>query len=219
MKLNKLVIALGLMAAAPAFTKAPAAGGNPPPPWKQGIGTDSATATLHPFSPNFTGAEVKDPPIDKLKVPAGFKIEVWAEGVPEARSLALSDKSTVFVSNRLAKNIYAVIDRGGKREVKTILKGLNSPSGIIFSKGTLFVAERDKITRYDGIEDNLDNPPAPKLVFADTDPTNGPGHFWKYLAMGPDGKLYFNIGSPQNITTPNYIQAAIHRVDPKTGKF
>jgi glucose/arabinose dehydrogenase len=188
-----------------------------PPPWKQGMNPDQAGSTLHPFAPHMTGRAAKDLPVDKLKVPAGFKVEVWAEGIPEARSLALGDKGTVFVSNRLAKNVYAVVDKGSERDVKIVLKGLNSPNGIVFNKGTLFVAERDKITRYDGIENNLDNPPAPKVVVDNLDPTNQPGHFWKYLALGPDGKLYFNIGAPGNIVMPSYMQASVMRVDPKTG--
>ena len=89
-------------------------------------------STLHPFAPNLTGRAAKDLPIDKLKVPAGFKVEVWAEGIPEARSLARGEKGTVFVSNRLSKNVYAVVDSGGRREVKTLLKGLDAPNGIVF---------------------------------------------------------------------------------------
>ena len=164
-------------------------------------------STLHPFAIEVTGKAAKDLPIDKLKVPAGFKVEVWADGVPEARSLALGDKGTVFVGNRQVKDVYAVVDRGGKREVKTILKGLNAPNGIAFSKGTLYVAERHRITRYDGIESQLDNPPQPKIVIDGLDPEKQAGHFWKFLALGPDGKLYFNIGAPGNIVMPSYIQA------------
>ena len=174
-------------------------------------------STLHPFAPHLTGRSVKELPVEKLKVPAGFKVEVWAEGIPEARSLALGDKGTVFVSNRLSKNVYAVVDKGGQREVLTVLKGLNAPNGIVFKNGSLYVAERDRITRYDGIEDRLDNPPEPKVVVDNLDPQKQPGHFWKYLAMGPDGKLYFNIGAPGNIVMPNYMQASIMRVDPATG--
>jgi len=188
-----------------------------PPSWKQGMSAEQSKSTLHPFAPYMTGRSASELPLDKLKVPAGFKVEVWAEGIPEARSLALGDKGTVFVSNRLAKNVYAVVDKGGKREVKTVLKGLNAPNGIAFSKGTLFVAERDRITRYDGIEASLDNPPAGKVVIDGLDPQNQPGHFWKFLALGPDGKLYYNVGAPGNIVMPSYFQAAISRVDPKTG--
>lgn len=189
----------------------------PPPAWQQGKPAAMNDSTLHPFAPHMTGRSAKELPLDKLKVPSGFKVEVWAEGVPEARSLALGDKGTVFVSNRNAKNVYAVVDKGGSREVKTLLKGLNSPNGVAFSKGTLYVAERDRITRYDGIESRLDNPPEGKVVAENLDPDKQPGHFWKFLAVGPDGKLYFNNGSPQNITMPSYIQAAILRVDPKSG--
>ena len=189
----------------------------PPPAWQQGKPPAMTESTLHPFAPHMTGRAAKELPLDTLKVPEGFHVEVWAEGVAEARSLALGDKGTVFVANRNGKNVYAVLDKGGSREVKTILKGLNAPNGVAFAKGSLYVAERDRITRYDGIEGKLDNPPEGKVVAENLDPDKSPGHFWKYLAVGPDGKLYFNHGSPQNITMPTYVEAAILRVDPKTG--
>jgi glucose/arabinose dehydrogenase len=189
----------------------------PPPSWQQGKPPAMAESTLHPFAPHLTGRPAKELPVDKLKVPAGFKVEVWADGIPEARSLALGDKGTVFVSNRNAKNVYAVVDKGGEREVKTILKDQDSPNGIVFNKGTLFVAERGKITRYDGIENQLDKPAEGKVVVDNLDPSRQPGHFWKYLALGPDGKLYFNIGAPGNIVLPNYMQASVMRVDPAKG--
>jgi glucose/arabinose dehydrogenase len=198
----------------PAAAAAPAA---PPPSWQQGRTPGQASSPLHPFAPHMTGREAKSLPLDKLKVPAGFKVEVWVDGIPEARSLALGDKGTVFVSNRIAKNVYAVVDRNGQREVKTVLRGLNSPNGIAFSHGTLYVAERDRITRYDGIENDLDNPPVGRVVVDGLDPQTQPGHFWKFLAMGPDGKLYYNVGAPGNIVMPSYFQATINRVDPKTG--
>ena len=199
--------------AAPADTPAAA----PAPSWKQGMPEDQAKSTLHPFAPHITGRLAKDLPIDKLKVPAGFQVEVWTDGIPEARSLALGDKGTVFVSNRTLSNVYAVVDAGGKRTVKTVLKGMTNPNGIAFSKGTLYVAERNRILSYAGIEDRLDNPPEPVVVIDNLDPNKAPGHFWKFLAMGPDGKLYFNIGNPQNISMPTYNEAAIMRVDVKTG--
>jgi glucose/arabinose dehydrogenase len=101
--------------------------------------------------------------------------------------------------------------------LKTIAKGLDTPNGIAMIDGTLYIAERGRIVKLENIESRLDNPPEPVQVVDGLDPTNGPGHFWKYMVAGPDKKLYFNIGSPQNITLPNYIQAAILRVDPKNG--
>ena len=214
LKLGATSWLVGLTSAVLAQQAAPAA---PPPAWKQGMQSAQSDSPLHPFAPHLTGRPSSDLPISKLKVPPGFKVEVWAEGAAEARSLALGSKGTVFVSNRNLSNVYAIVDRDGKREVKTVLKGLSSPNGIVFDKGTLYVAERHRITRYDGIEDKLENPPSPVVVIDNLDPAKQPGHFWKYLAMGPDGKLYFNIGSPQNVTMPTYMQAAIVRVDPKTG--
>jgi glucose/arabinose dehydrogenase len=219
---------LGLLLAGPLHAQQPAAPAAtppaadakpaaPPPSWQQGRTAAQDKSTLHPFAPLLTGRPASELPLDKLKVPAGFKVEVWADGVPEARSLALGDKGTVFVSNRNLSDVYAITDRGGKREVKKVLSGLKSPNGVAFSKGTLYVAERHRITRYDGIEDNLDSPPPAKVVVDNLDPSNQPGHFWKFLAMGPDGKLYFNIGAPGNIVMPNYMQATVNRVDPNTG--
>jgi len=210
-----LAIAAGLAQAQTAAPAAAPATPSAPPPWQQGMTPELAKANLHPLVGHVTGRPASDLPIKNLKVPAGFKVEVWVDGIPDARSLTLGDKGTVFVGNRLQNNVYAVTEKDGKREAKVILKDLNAPNGVLFHKGTLFVAERERILRYDGIEDNLASPPAPKVVI-DGLPQQ-PGHFWKVLAMGPDGKLYFNIGSPQNITMPSYIQAAIMRVDPNTG--
>jgi glucose/arabinose dehydrogenase len=214
-----LLALLGLAAAGSLQAQnAPADGKPAPPSWQQGRSSAQEKSPLHPIAPILTGRPASELPMDKLKVPAGFKVEVWADGIPEARSLALGDKGTVFVSNRNLSDVYAVTDHNGKREVKKVLSGLKSPNGLAFDQGTLYVAERHRITRYDGIEDHLDNPPQPKVVVDNLDPTNQPGHFWKYLAMGPDHKLYFNIGAPGNIVMPNYMQATVNRVDPKTGK-
>lgn len=210
----------GTLGAAQAQTPpatAPAAAPAPAPSWQQGRTAEQNASPLHPIAPIFTGRPASELPVNTLKVPPGFKVEVYADGIPEARSLALGDKGTVFVSNRNLADVYAIVDKDGQREVKRILKGLKSPNGVAFSKGTLYVAERGRITRYDGIEDRLDNPPEAQVVIDNLDPTSQAGHFWKYLAMGPDGKLYFNIGSPGNIVMPGMVQASINRVDPRTG--
>ena len=93
------VIAASLLATG-AWAQAPAAAPAAPPSWQQGRSTEQAASTLHPFSPLLTGRPASELPLDKLKLPPGFKIEVWAEGVPEARSLAHGDKGTVFAGNR-----------------------------------------------------------------------------------------------------------------------
>src|SRR5947207_15680889 len=128
---------------------------SPPPSWQQGKSAAQAESTLHPFAIEMTGKSAKELPVDKLKVPNGFKVEVWAEGMPGARSMAMGDKGTLFVGTRQLKDVYAVRTSGGKREAKVLLKGLDSPNGVVFNKGTLYIAERGRITRYDNIEANL----------------------------------------------------------------
>ncbi len=209
-----IAAAIAAAFAVPVLAQAPA---SPPPSWHQGKPPAQQESTLHPFAPHMTGRSAKDLPVNTLKAPEGFKVEVWTDGIPEARSLALGDKGTVFVSNRNAKSVYAVVDNGGKREVKTLFTGLDAPNGIAFSKGTLYVAERGRITRHDGIESKLDSPGEGKVVVDNLDPNRAAGHFWKFLAMGPDGKLYFNIGAPGNIVMPSYMEASIMRVDPAKG--
>ena len=213
---KKIISSLIFALAIPAFAQQKPE--EPPPRWLQGRSEADAKSTLHPFNPKLTGADISELKMSKLKLPPGFSIDVWAE-VPNARSLVRGTKGTIFVSNLAANDVYAVVEKDGKREVKKILKGQTAPNGIAFMDGTLYVAERTQIKKYENIEDRLDNPPEGILVVDGLDPTNGPGHFWKYLAAGPDKKLYFNIGSPQNITIPNYVQATIMRVDPKNGRL
>src|SRR5437867_8891320 len=127
-------------------------------------------------------------------------LELWASGINNARVMTWGDRGTLFVSSRVAGNVYAVTDKGGSREVKTIAKGLNLPNGVAFKDGTLYIAEIHRITKMEGIEGKLDSPPEMKVVY-ETLPKDAP-HGWKYLAFGPDGKLYFNIGAPCNICIP-----------------
>ncbi|HTD91441.1 MAG TPA: PQQ-dependent sugar dehydrogenase, partial [Burkholderiales bacterium] len=132
-----------------------------------------------------------------------------------ARSIALGTKGTVFVGTRVNGNVYAVFEKDGKRQVKTVLKDLYRPHGVAFLNGSLYVAELSRILRYDNIEDNVDNPPKPVMVF-DALPKDEE-HGWKYLTVGPDGWLYFNIGAPCNSCVPPDTHAQIVRVDPQNG--
>jgi glucose/arabinose dehydrogenase len=138
--------------------------------------------------------------LPKLKAPAGFKVEVYQSGILDARGMRRGDKGTIFVSSLfVAGKVYAITEKGGKREVKTVLKDLELPSGIELRKGALYVATPKKVMRYDDIEDKLDSPPAPVDVFTDL-PGDIP-HGWKFLRFGPDDNLYVPIGAPCNICT------------------
>jgi glucose/arabinose dehydrogenase len=186
---------------APAPAK-PAPAKEEEPFWAVGRPKGDATAKMAPV-PAFPVATPADKlPVAKIKVPPGFKVEVWASGVLDARGLRQGDKGTVFVSSLfVAGKIYAVTDKGGKREVKTIAEKLFLPNGIEFYKGALYVATPKDITRYDDIEAHLDNPPKPVMVY-DKLPGDVP-HGWKFIKIGPDGKLYVTISAPCNICEPD----------------
>ncbi len=122
---------------------------------------------------------------------------------------------TLFVGSRFPGNVYAIVDKGDHREVKTIAKGMYRSNGVAYKDGTLYVAELSRIIKYENIEANLDNPPAFKVV-NDTLPKDE-AHGWKFMTLGPDGWLYFQIGAPGNIVMPPYTNATINRVNPDTG--
>ncbi len=149
-----------------------------------------------------------------IKMPAGFNISVFAE-VENARSLALSPTGVVYVGNRNEDKVYAVQDTDGDfvADKKWVLdSGLNMPNGVAFRDGNLYVAEVNRILKYEGIESKLDNPGEPVVVY-DKFPTET-HHGWKYIAFGPDGKLYVPVGAPCNICEPtDPIYAAIHRMN------
>lgn len=138
------------------------------------------------------------PDLSSLRLPAGAKIEVWVDGVANARSMTRSAHGTVFVGTRTGGGrVYAVRTRpDGSREVLTIASGLNTPNGVAYRQGSLYVAEIDRILRYDDIDNRLQTPPAPVIV------TTLPAerhHGWRYMAFGPDDKLYVAIGAPCNV--------------------
>ena len=151
------------------------------------------------------------PSLDRISLPPGFRIEIYAEGLSNPRSMHLSPNGTLFVGSRGAPatfvrgapadagQVYAILDRDNDHkadEVITIDSGLNVPNGVAFRDGSLYVAEINRILRYDRIESRLDNPPDPVVVNG-TFPTDWM-HGWKYIAFGPDGKLYVPVGAPCN---------------------
>src|SRR3954470_22169206 len=196
--------ALTLGAAAQQPATPPAAGAAPAaapalPPGSPLIGrpADSeAAAKLAPVAPPPIAAAADKLPVAKLKVPPGFNVEVYAAGMANARSLAEGDKGTVFVGSRLVGNVYAIANKDGKRSVKTLASGLYRPNGVAFKNGTLYTAELSKISKIDQVEDNLDSSPKPAMIY-DNLPKDE-AHGWKFIAIGPDNKLYVEVGQPGN---------------------
>src|ERR1700761_1964797 len=131
---------------------------HPPDDWFLGDETEAQKGLAPPSGPP-TGASEAElaTMMKKIKLPPGFKIEVYAPGVLAARQMAWGDKGTLFVGSFGLGNVYAITDKDGKKEVKTILKGLNMPTGLAFKDGALYVIAVDKLIRYDDAEAKLDN--------------------------------------------------------------
>ena len=155
-------------------------------------------------------------PIGEIKLPPGFRIDVFAEDVPNARQMALSPKGILYVGSRENGSVHAVVDRdrdGRADQVIRIAHGLNMPSGLAWRDGALYVAEVSRVLRYDGIDDRLQDPPKPAVI-SDTFPKDR-HHGWKFIAFGPDGLLYVPVGAPCNVCDEdNPIYASITRMKP-----
>jgi glucose/arabinose dehydrogenase len=158
----------------------------------------------------------RDLPVEKIKLPSGFTISVYASDVPGARSMALSHAGTLFVGTRDEGKVYAIRDLnhdGRADQVVIIARGLNMPNGVAFRDGALYVAEVSRVLRFDNIEARLENPPQP-LVVNDSFPRDR-HHGWKFIRFGPDGKLYVPVGAPCNICEPGDERyASILRMNP-----
>jgi len=163
------------------------------------------------------GAHAQRLPLDKIRLPPGFEITVFAGNVPNARGMAWGDRGTLFVGSRAAGNVYALKHKDGKAtRVHTLATGLNMPSGVAFSNGALYVGAVDRILRYDDIEAKLESDPAaaPRpAVVSDKFPSET-HHGWKYLRFGPGGWLYVPVGAPCNVCEPSERHGLIARIRP-----
>jgi len=147
-------------------------------------------------------------PLEKIKLPKDFKINVFASGLPGARSMVRGEKGTIFVGTRGEGKVYAVTKDG---KVSTIATGLKEPNGVALLDGALYVAEVSRVLRFERIEEHLDRPPAFRVV--STDLPSDRHHGWKFIAFGPDKKLYIPVGAPCNICLKSDPYAAILRMN------
>lgn len=163
-----------------------------------------------------TGSIAQDLPMHALNLQPGFNIEIWVDGIDNARQMALGDKGTLFVGSRREGKVYAVPNVGGDqtKRVLIVASGLQQPSGVAYKDGDLYVADIDTIYRYPDIETDMPRWPEPEIFF-DNLPSDT-HHGWKNIAFGPDGNLYIPVGAPCNICDPGDPYAAIHRLDMET---
>jgi glucose/arabinose dehydrogenase len=147
-------------------------------------------------------------PLKDIKLPVGFEISVYAR-LPNARSMTLSPKGTLFVGTQREGKVYAVPAQNGgaPKKAAIIAQGMNMPNGVAFRDGALYVAEVSRVVRYDNIESQLSSPPKP-VVVNDSFPKERL-HGWKFIAFGPDGMLYVPVGAPCNICEPDENRYAL----------
>jgi glucose/arabinose dehydrogenase len=182
--------------------------------YMQGKPADMPDQGLKPYPVKKEVTAPGDIPLDRLKLPQGFKAEIWAHGLPGGRQMARGDKGKIYVGTRDAGKVYELTDTGTERKVRVVVEGLKQPAGVAFKDGTLYVAAIDKVLRFDGIEDRPDVQPVDiteKFQYPDLTKTH---HQWKFLAFGPDQKLYIPFGAPCNICEFPDGFAQIRRYNP-----
>jgi glucose/arabinose dehydrogenase len=187
----------------------------PPPAWHQGKSAKQADSKLAPHAGKMTETPAGEIPISKLKLPRGFKAEVWASGMPGGRAMAASeDGKKIYVGTRVIGRVYEVTDDGAKRTVRVVVDKLTQPAGVAMNKGSLYVFAIDKVLRFDNIASNPGAQPVDLTKAFDLPPEQH--HNWKYVAFGPDGKLYVPFGAPCNICEPpskEYAQIRRYNAD------
>jgi glucose/arabinose dehydrogenase len=215
----------GLLMAAPVFSQQPPASAAPAaaapaaapaalPPGSPLLGRpegNEAAAKLAPVAPPPLPAPADKLPISKLKLPPGFNIEVYASGIANTRSLRVGTKGTVFVGTRFGNKVTAIVRKDGKTELYTVASGLYRPNGLAFRNGTLYIAELSQISKIDNVESVLDNPPKPTVIY--TDLPKDEAHGWKFIAIGPDNKLYVPVGQPGNNVLHDKDHGQIRRMN------
>lgn len=160
-------------------------------------------------------AEPLEAVLSRIKLPPGFSIAVYSDQTPEARSMTLGEDGTVYVGSLTVGKVYALRDEDGDGRAERVIvvaSGLNMPSGVAYQQGDLYIAEISRIVKLKDITHRLNEPPPPVLV-ADAYP-NQRSHGWKYLRVGPDGKLYAPVGAPCNIClSDDPMFASLTRID------
>ena len=164
--------------------------------------------------------------LEKINLPPGFTISIYAKDVARARSLSISDKGTVFVGSRGAVNgqrignVYAITDSNGDLQadaVHTIANNLNTPNGVAFHTGDLYIAEISRISKIANVESNLTK--LNQTVTVKDDLPTEAHHGWKFIRFGPDEKLYVPVGAPCNTCAPSERHALIARMNKDGGQY
>jgi glucose/arabinose dehydrogenase len=169
---------------------------------------------LRPHPPRLTVTPPEEIPLARLRVPEGFRVELWAHGMPGIRAMVRAEGGTIFAGTRVIGRVYAIRDLGDRREGRVLLQGLTQPSGLALRDGALYVSALSRMLRVDNVEANLDAPQPVDLSAAFALPPET-HHAWKHIQFGPDGRLYVPVGAPCNYcTVEENTHAVILRFNP-----
>ncbi len=158
--------------------------------------------------------------LDQIELPPGFSIALYADDVPNARSLTRSNGGVIYVGTRREDVVYALQDTDGDGRAdrqSIVAKGLDMPNGVVWYQGDLYIAENERISRLRDIDQRLQNPPKPEVIYAEL-----PGeahHGWRFMDVGPDGWLYVAIGAPCNVCDESDPFSSIARLKPDGSGF
>jgi glucose/arabinose dehydrogenase len=164
---------------------------------------------LAPHAGRMTVTQPSDIPLDKIRVPKGFQVELWAHGMPGVRMMTRGSKGTIWAGTRIIGRVYEIKDQGGVRTHRILAEKLVQPNGVAFQGGNLYVMAINRVFRYDGIEDSPNVKPVELTAAFKLPPEVH--HNWKFIAFGPDSKLYVQVGSPCNICEPSDQHGQIRR--------
>ena len=179
------------------------------PAWQQGRAPDMATSPLAPHAGRLTAVPPQDIPVRNLRVPPGFRVELWASGMPGVRAMTRTNSGKIYAGTRGIGRVYEITDNGRERTSRVLVDRLNQPAGVAYGNGSLYVMAIDKVLRYDGIDGNANAQPVDVTARFALPPEQH--HNWKYIAFGPDNKLYVPFGAPCNICLPGQEYAQIRR--------
>lgn len=178
------------------------------------IGCSDSASQEPDLTPEEAAREL-DEQLAMITLPEGFSISIYADDVPNARGMRLSDSGVLFVGSRRRSDLYAVLDEDNDYKADRVVvidDDLRLPTGVALRDGDLYVGAVSQILRYDDIEANMENSPEPVVVVDDL-PTEE-HHGWKFIDFGPDGKLYVPVGAPCNVCDEGDPYATILRMNP-----
>lgn len=179
----------------------------PPYAWEQGRPAFMADSTLTPLPERMKAVDATQLPLDSLKLPAGFHVEVWASGLPGIRTLARSDDGRLYAGSGAVGRVYEIVDRGSQRVSRVFARGLDQPV-VTLAQGRLYVLSGHRVLRYDAPDNTSSDLSA---AFDLPEPVAGRPH---HLRAGPDGRLYVGVAAPCNICEPPENTAQIRRYRP-----